>query len=147
MSVYQLLLLFQQKLTWDKSENCFTHDIFFAQNGSKQWYIKESHSVAESAGLWECQEDVLTVFLTSLSLDREEMKSLQAALQKQLDEANERAEKQQATVRQSWPDHQHPVFSNHLRHLSHRSLSDPRLLASSQLSQLLASPLNWNSQK
>lgn len=43
---------------------------------------------------------MLTVFLTSLPLDREEMKSLQAALQKQLDEANERAEKQQATVRQ-----------------------------------------------
>lgn len=39
------------------------------------------------------------VSLTSCSLDREEMKSLQAALQKQLDEANERAEKQQATVR------------------------------------------------
>lgn len=52
-------------------------------------------------GLSECEEDVLTVFLTSLPLDREEMKSLQAALQKQLDEANERAEKQQATVRQS----------------------------------------------
>ncbi|KAG7482934.1 hypothetical protein JOB18_034675 [Solea senegalensis] len=31
--------------------------------------------------------------------DREEMKSLQAALQKQLDEANERAEKQQATIK------------------------------------------------
>ncbi|KAK2853711.1 hypothetical protein Q5P01_006372 [Channa striata] len=30
---------------------------------------------------------------------REEMKSLQAALQKQLDEANERAEKQQATIK------------------------------------------------
>lgn len=39
------------------------------------------------------------VSLTSCSLDREEMKSLQAALQKQLDEANEKAEKQQATVR------------------------------------------------
>ncbi|MED6284258.1 Leucine zipper protein 2 [Characodon lateralis] len=30
---------------------------------------------------------------------RDEMKSLQAALQKQLDEANERAEKQQATIK------------------------------------------------
>lgn len=87
------------------------------------------------------------VFLTSLSLDREEMKSLQAALQKQLDEANERAEKQQATVRQSWPDHQHPVSSNQPRHLSHRPLSDPCSLSSSQLTRLLASPLNWNSQK
>lgn len=48
-----------------------------------------------------CEEDVLTAFLASPSLDREEMKSLQAALQKQLDEANERAEKQQATVSQS----------------------------------------------
>lgn len=54
-------------------------------------------------------ESANRVFLTSRSLDREEMKSLQAALQKQLDEANERAEKQQATVRRRRPDHQHPV--------------------------------------
>lgn len=41
------------------------------------------------------------VFLcASISLiHRDEMKSLQAALQKQLDDAAERAEKQQATVR------------------------------------------------
>lgn len=45
------------------------------------------------------EEDVLTDCISLDSLDREEMKSLQAALQKQLDEANERAEKQQATVR------------------------------------------------
>lgn len=87
------------------------------------------------------------VFLTSLSLDREEMKSLQAALQKQLDEANERAEKQQATVRQCWPDHQHPVSPNQPSHLSHRPLSDRRSLPSSQLSRLLPSSLNWNSQQ
>lgn len=47
------------------------------------------------------EEDVLTDCLSLDSLDREEMKSLQAALQKQLDEANERAEKQQATVRRA----------------------------------------------
>lgn len=75
------------------------------------------------------------------------MKSLQAALQKQLDEANERAEKQQATVRQSWLDHQHPVSPNQSRHLSHSPLSDPRSLPSSQLSRLLTSPLNWNCRK
>lgn len=62
-------------------------------------------------GLGECEEDVLTVFLASLPPDREEMKSLQAALQKQLDEANERAEKQQATVRLGRPDRQHPACS------------------------------------
>ncbi|TWW67727.1 Leucine zipper protein 2 [Takifugu flavidus] len=45
------------------------------------------------------EEDVLTDCLSLDSLDREEMKSLQAALQKQLDEANERAEKQQATIK------------------------------------------------
>lgn len=50
---------------------------------------------------WDVTRRVSTnrVSLTSCSLDREEMKSLQAALQKQLDEANEKAEKQQATVR------------------------------------------------
>uniref|UniRef100_A0A3P8RKU2 Leucine zipper protein 2 n=1 Tax=Amphiprion percula TaxID=161767 RepID=A0A3P8RKU2_AMPPE len=37
--------------------------------------------------------------ILELSHKQEEMKSLQAALQKQLDEANERAEKQQATIK------------------------------------------------
>lgn len=55
------------------------------------------------------------VSLTSCSLDREEMKSLQAALQKQLDEANERAEKQQATVRRlPPPDRRCPPPSSRL---------------------------------
>lgn len=69
---------------------------------------KQNIQWLSSGGLRMC-EDALTVFLTSPSLYREEMKSLQAALQKQLDEANERAEKQQATVSQSSPDHKRPA--------------------------------------
>lgn len=80
------------------------------------------------------------MFLTSLPLDREEMKSLQAALQKQLDEANEKAEKQQATVRQRWPHHQRSVSSNQPRHLSHSppwwSTLITQQLAFSSVSQL-----------
>lgn len=110
------------------------------QIGSKNGLPKEE-PFGDSSCLW----DRRMYCLTFLSLDREEMKSLQAALQKQLDEANERAEKQQATVRQSRPDRQHPVVSNQHRHLSHRPQSDPVLLDSRQL--FLASPLNWNSQK
>lgn len=63
-------------------------------------------AAAAGAGVCVCVGERVTrrvsanrVSLTSCSLDREEMKSLQAALQKQLDEANEKAEKQQATVR------------------------------------------------
>lgn len=51
------------------------------------------------------------MFLT-FPLNREEMKSLQAALQKQLDEATEQAEKQQATVSRS------PQSSSPRLHLS-----------------------------
>lgn len=67
---------------------------------------------AAAAGMCVCVGERVTrrvsanrVSLTSCSLDREEMKSLQAALQKQLDEANERAEKQQATVRRGGRRH------------------------------------------
>lgn len=76
------------------------------------------------------EEDVLTDCLSLDSLDREEMKSLQAALQKQLDEANERAEKQQATVRRRRTDRQPPVPLKQACHLSHRPLGVPCSLPS-----------------
>lgn len=67
------------------------------------------------------------------------MKSLQAALQKQLDEANERAEKQQATVRLRPTDRQHALPPKQACHLSHRALGVLRSLPSSLLLSIFTS--------
>lgn len=117
------------------------------QNGSKR-RTEGSERARRREGGRRLVGSANTVFLTSCSLDREEMKSLQAALQKQLDEANERAEKQQATVRRRRPDHQHPVSPLTSAVTCHTGPSVIRAHYSSAAS-LAPVPrrFNWNSQK